>query len=103
MSAVHTRLGCNYHAPHFGARYPDATCIDGYLWDLDSGSGDGMLDSGGDDPCPWCNTREYVEWLDARFSGNARQRRVAIRARTRAIRAWAAKRSSFDPAYRSAA
>ncbi len=91
-------LGCRYHAPHFGARYPDATCIDGYLWDLDSGDGDGMLDSGGDDPCPWCNTAEFVEWQDMRFTGNARQRRIARRERIRKVKAWAAARSSFDPA-----
>lgn len=49
--------------PHFGARYPDAVCINGYLWDLDSSESDGMLHKGGDDPCPFCNTEEYVEWL----------------------------------------
>jgi hypothetical protein len=48
--------------PHFGARYPDACCIDGYLWDLDSYE-DGMLYNGGDDPCPFCNTDAYLEWV----------------------------------------
>lgn len=47
--------------PGFGASYPDATCIDGYLWDLDSGE-DGMLSHGGENPCPFCNTEEYMEW-----------------------------------------
>ena len=47
--------------PHFGARYPDATCIDGYLWDLDKYE-DGHLYGGGDDPCPFCNTEQYLEW-----------------------------------------
>ena len=47
--------------PHFGARYPDATCIDGYLWDLDSSEGD-ILTHGGDDPCPFCNTEAYIEY-----------------------------------------
>lgn len=92
-------LGCNYHAPHFGAWYPDACCIDGYLWDLDSGDG-GMLDSGGDDPCPWCNTRAFIEWRDHRPSGNARQRRIALRREVAKVRAWAERRSSFPPAYR---
>jgi hypothetical protein len=47
--------------PHFGARYPDACCIDGYLWDLDKVE-DGKLYGGGDDPCPFCNTEQYLEW-----------------------------------------
>jgi len=47
------------HCPefsHFGARYPDARCIDGYLWDLDSADGE-YLTSGGNDPCPYCNPK----------------------------------------------
>lgn len=55
---------CDYQGAHFGANYEDASCIDGYLWDLDSGgtdeSGDAFLDSGGDIPCPNCNTKKYV-------------------------------------------
>lgn len=47
--------------PHFGATYPDAICFDGLLWDLDSGDEPGMLDKGGEDPCPFCNTRAYVK------------------------------------------
>jgi len=46
--------------PHFGAIYPDARCIDGYLWDLDKFE-DGKLYGGGEDPCPFCNTEEYIE------------------------------------------
>ena len=26
---------CNIEFPHFGASYPDAHCIDGYLYDVD--------------------------------------------------------------------
>lgn len=51
--------------PHFGAHYPDACCIDGFLWDLDSSEdidGQTCLTHGGDDPCPFCNTEEYIEW-----------------------------------------
>jgi hypothetical protein len=48
--------------PHFGARYPDAQCHNGFLWDLDSSEEDGRLHSGGDDPCPFCNTEAYLEW-----------------------------------------
>lgn len=53
---------CGHEFPHFGASYPDAGCIDGRLWDLDSYD-DGFLTQGGDDPCPWCNTEEYIEQL----------------------------------------
>lgn len=56
-------LGCDFHEPFFGASYPDACCIDGYLWDLDSGEGDGYLTHGGDVPCPKCNKSEYDEYI----------------------------------------
>lgn len=62
---------CNYQGSHFGAHYPDACCIDGYLWDLDSGgsdeNGETYLDSGGDVPCPQCNTKKYVHSLSDDF------------------------------------
>ena len=55
-------LGCGIEFPHFGASYPDAQCIDGYLWDMDSyDSADGCLHIGGDDPCPVCNTEKWLE------------------------------------------
>jgi hypothetical protein len=58
-------LGCNYEAPTFGAHYPDGTCIDGYMWDLDScDEPGGGLCSGGDQPCPWCNTVELLDPKD---------------------------------------
>lgn len=89
-------LGCNYEAPTFGAHYPDGTCIDGYMWDLDScDEPGGGLTSGGDTPCPWCNTTEHIEWLDKRPSGNARQRRTELRSMVAKVRTWAAARSSF--------
>lgn len=93
-------LGCNYEAPTFGARYPDGTCIDGYMWDLDScDEPGGGLAHGGDEPCPWCNTAEFIKWNgDANVSGNAHQRRKAVRAVTKRVRAWAENRSSFPPA-----
>lgn len=50
---------CDYTGRHFGAPYDDACCIDGYLWDLDSGDRDGLT-SGGDIPCPLCNVDTYV-------------------------------------------
>lgn len=46
--------------PYFGARYPDACCIDGYLWDLDKYD-DGQLYGGGEEPCPFCNTEFFIE------------------------------------------
>ena len=56
--------GCSIEFPHFGASYPDARCIDGYLYDMDSGepTEDGIIYSyGGDEPCPVCNTDEWLE------------------------------------------
>lgn len=53
-------LGCNIEFPHFGANYPDARCIDGYLWDMDSWDGEGFT-IGGDDPCPVCNKDRWLE------------------------------------------
>ena len=46
--------------PFFGARYPDATCIDGYLWDLDSYEV-GFFTHGGEEPCPFCNSEAYIQ------------------------------------------
>lgn len=48
--------------PFFGASYPDAICCDGYLWDLDSYDSEvGGLTVGGDVPCPFCKTEEFIE------------------------------------------
>lgn len=52
--------GCGIEFPHFGARYPDALCVDGYLYDMDSWDGCGYF-IGGDEPCPVCNTDEWLE------------------------------------------
>jgi hypothetical protein len=51
---------CSYTGRHFGASYEDGCCIDGYLWDLDSGDEDGLT-SGGDIACPSCNTAAYLD------------------------------------------
>lgn len=53
-------LGCGEEFPFFGAHYPDAQCIDGYLWDLDSYD-DGYLTFGGDFACPYCNARGFLD------------------------------------------
>jgi len=65
---------CNFMGQDFGAQYPDSVCIDGYLWDADSGdadpSGDGWLYTvGGEIPCPSCNTKEA-----ARYSGKTQKK-----------------------------
>jgi RNA polymerase subunit RPABC4/transcription elongation factor Spt4 len=91
-------LGCNYEAPTFGARYPDGTCVDGWMWDLDScDEPGGSLMDGGDQPCPFCNTVEFIEWCGPVFSGSAHQRRVARRREIKRVREWAERRSSFPP------
>lgn len=48
--------------PFFGANYPDATCIDGYLFDLDDCDDNGNLYYPGEDiPCPCCNKEKFIE------------------------------------------
>ncbi len=76
--------GCGWEGRAFGAHYPDATCIDGVLWDMDSIDDDGML-HGGDRPCPHCCPHEVAD--NAALSGNARQRRVQRRALARKVKA----------------
>lgn len=55
---------CSYQGYEFGGGYLDSTCIDGYLWDADSGGcdddGNVFLDSGGDIPCPSCNSDSWM-------------------------------------------
>ncbi len=48
--------------PFFGASYPDATCIDGFLWDLDKCDENGLYSSGDNPPCPFCNTQEFIDY-----------------------------------------
>ncbi|KVO65019.1 hypothetical protein WJ78_18040 [Burkholderia ubonensis] len=85
-------MSCGYQGAHFGAHYEDGCCIDGYLWDLDScDEPGGPLHNGGDEPCPRCNTREYVLGCDdLHLTGNAKQRRTQVRAAIRRVRSWAA-------------
>ena len=54
-------LGCDYQGHEFGAMYLDSVCIEGFLWDADSGEG-GQVTSGGDIPCPQCNHAAWLEW-----------------------------------------
>lgn len=51
---------CGHSLVYFGASYPDAICIKGYLWDADSDDGEGGLTSGGEVPCPACNTASHL-------------------------------------------
>lgn len=54
---------CGYQGHEFGAHYPDSLCIEGYLWDADSCDGEGGLTSGGEIPCPSCNTAAHLEHI----------------------------------------
>ena len=48
--------------PFFGARYPDARCIDGNLYDLDDCDGEGNLYERYENyPCPFCRKDEFIE------------------------------------------
>lgn len=49
--------------PFFGATYPDATCIDGFLWDLDKCDEKGLLSGGDNPPCPFCNKESFVDYF----------------------------------------
>lgn len=59
---------CDYQGFEFGATYVDSVCIEGYLWDADSGEvcEDGWgcyYTVGGEIPCPQCNTSKYNEYI----------------------------------------
>lgn len=58
--------GCSYQGYEFGASYPDSLCIEGLLYDADSGApasdGHGWnYDRGGEIPCPHCNHATWAE------------------------------------------
>lgn len=61
------QFGCGFEGYVFGAHYPDGRCINGYMWDLDSGGLDGggvlHLDIGGDIPCCKCNQKARMKYL----------------------------------------
>lgn len=68
--------------PYFGASYPDACCIDGYLYDMDDSDPDGCLCQMHEKhPCPFCNwdefkakwnenAEEYFEYIKESIHGN---------------------------------
>ena len=49
--------------PFFGAKYPDATCIDGKLWDLDKCDENGLISNGENPPCPFCQTELFIDYI----------------------------------------
>ena len=57
---------CDYQGYEFGASYPDSVCIDGFLWDADSGDacGEGWCyTNGGEIPCPQCTPEAYAVYV----------------------------------------
>jgi hypothetical protein len=64
---------CDFDGPWFGANYPDAFCVDGYLHDADH---DGYDPADTDNPCPRCNTAKF---LDVRRERAATTAYVSIR------------------------
>lgn len=62
MNLSNDAKGCDYTGYEFGGGYVDSTCIDGWLWDMDScDEPGGALSVGGDIPCPKCN---HAAWLE---------------------------------------
>lgn len=60
---------CDFMGQDFGADYPDSICIEGYLWDADSGDadpgGEGWIyTAGGELPCPSCNEQEAARYAE---------------------------------------
>ena len=54
--------GCTAEFPFFGAKYPDARCIDGYLHDMDKCDENGNLYLMDESyPCPFCNREEFIQ------------------------------------------
>lgn len=57
--------GCGNEFPFFGARYPDARCVDGQLYDLDNCDEHGRLYKPGEYvPCPVCRKDEFKKSFD---------------------------------------
>lgn len=60
---------CNYQGYEFGASYLDSVCIDGQLFDADSGDSSGLYEPLDYKACPQCCQLEAMnnycdEWLD---------------------------------------
>jgi len=53
---------CTAEFPFFGAKYPDARCIEGYLHDMDKCDENGNLYLMEEShPCPFCNREEFMQ------------------------------------------
>lgn len=70
------KTGCGWTGKAFGASYPDAICLEGWLWDADSGTADPegrgwLYDRGGDIPCPGCNPKGTKPGVRMRRTGAA--------------------------------
>lgn len=49
--------------PYFGATYPDARCVGGYLYDMDDCDKNGnLIERNNGIPCPFCNTDAFIEY-----------------------------------------
>lgn len=80
------RETCQYQGYEFGANYLDSVCIDGMLWDADSGyadpNGEGWCYThGGDIPCPLCHFKAAVSrhaeyLLQERYQGKRNPRNI---------------------------
>ena len=79
-------MTCGYEGRHFDANIR-MRCADGYLWYLDGDDEQkDPLHRDGEIGCPRCNTMEFLDCHNVRFSGNSHQRRVEMRSRIRDIR-----------------
>lgn len=59
---------CKFDGPWFGAGYPDAFCLGGYLHDADA---DGYDPEDTSNPRPRCNTRELLSDAKRESDGTA--------------------------------
>lgn len=78
MTIQHTP--CGYEGEHFDRGWADATCLEGYLYDLGSNDGTGALRNGGDIPCPSCNTAHYLEFKREQIQDTGHQMTSAVNA-----------------------
>lgn len=93
-------MSCQYQGYEFHAGYLDSVCIDGYLWNADSGysAEDGWVyTSGGEIPCPLCNFRQAVgrvaeAVLGEREDANPRNRKWFLNEARRCVRAYLSRR-----------
>lgn len=97
MPAKKNKIKCNYKESDFG-RF----CVGGHLARFISTTKNhynySSIAHDKDTPCPLCNTRSFiVDYKETPFSGNSRQRRIALRKKIKSVRAWAEKRANTNP------